>query len=376
MRLSNGLAARVPRGLIGMMVLIVVCESYIARNDLMFSRVEAVDWKGASKVAGGELPQGGVLFFGDSQIKFGVSPLLLESKLGMPSHCLAVQAGQAPTSYLMLRKVLESGVVPSAVIVDFEPKLNGEGIGRNKVMWPEVASLVDELELAWYAGNLDMFTPLTWARFLPSYRQREEIRENIKLALRGETSDLRTWLKMAIRNQRMNQGALAISKKPGRPPLQISPDGNPTSSTWAPHPVNDLYARRFLRLAEDHQIPVYCLLMPVSPRVQERYERNGLDRLYSAWIRTLQEEYPKLHVLDWRRSRYREASFADGTHLNLEGAFAITAALADYLKPSIQGKGSDSRWVGMPSFRVDRVAIAVEETNRSKSIMRDSTKRR
>ena len=115
-----------------MAILVVLCESYISRNDLMFSRIEAEDWKESGRVASGELPMGGVFFYGDSQVKFGVSPLLLESKLGQPSHCLAVQGGQAPTSYFMLKKTLASGVIPSAVVVDFEPHLLRDGIDHNK----------------------------------------------------------------------------------------------------------------------------------------------------------------------------------------------------------------------------------------------------
>ena len=43
-----------------MLVLVMLCESYIAANDLKFSRLEAEDWRSSARVARGELPPGGV----------------------------------------------------------------------------------------------------------------------------------------------------------------------------------------------------------------------------------------------------------------------------------------------------------------------------
>ena len=359
-----------------MLILIVLCESYIARNDLKFSRLEAEDWKNSARVAGGELPMGGTFFFGDSQVKFGVSPLLLESKLGHPSHCLAIQGGQAPSSYFLLRKTLNSGVVPAAIVVDFEPHLTRDGIDHNKRMWPELADLGECLELARAAGDAGAFASMALGRALPSYKERFEIRDNIKAALRGETPQMTAWLEMAARNKGMNRGALAMTKGQSGRPFEVDRWGNPTPTPWAPDPVNDIYARKFLKLALESKIPVYCLLMPVIPAVQEKYEKNGMDRHHSAWLGKLQKAYSNLYVLDWRHSNYRESSFTDALHLNQEGAVSITAALGDYLQHCFKGEGVDIRWVQMPAFRVDGIEIAIEDSNRSDAFMRSTATRR
>jgi hypothetical protein len=359
-----------------MLVLVALIESYIARNDLKFSRIEADDWKTTAKVANGELPPGGVFFFGDSQIKFGVSPLLLESKLGQPSHCLAIQGGQAPSSYFLLRDTLQSGVIPSAIVVDFEPHLTRDGIDHNRRMWPEIARLGDAVELAWHARDANAFASMALGLALPSYRERNEIRDNIVTALKGENSIMPGWLEMSARNKGMNRGALAITKNPSRPPIDISQWGNPTPKPWAPDPVNDLYARKFLQLALDNKIPVYCLVMPVVAGVHEKYEQNGLEQAYNSWIKKLQAGYGNLYVLDWRHSNYQEPSFTDGLHLNMEGAMSITTALGAYLERMFRGEGVDVRWVQMPAFRPSEVAIAVEDSNRSNSFMRSTVSRR
>jgi hypothetical protein len=359
-----------------MLALVALVEFYIARNDLKFSRLEAHDWKTSARSASGELPPGGVFFFGDSQIKFGVSPLLLESKLGQPSHCLAIQGGQAPSSYFLLQKALKSGVVPAAIVVDFEPNLNREGIDRNRRMWPELVSLSEAFDLCWHANDSDAFASMALGLALPSYRERNEIRDNIQAALRGETHYMAVWIDMATRNMGMNRGALAISKNLSSPPFEFSKWGNPTEKPWKPNPVNEHYALKFLQLAADNQIPVYCLIMPVIPPLIEKYEKNGLERNYNAWLNKLQKRYANLYVLDWRHSNYRQDSFTDAMHLNSEGARAITAALGNYLQRTFRGEGVDQRWVAMPAFKLDSSMIAVEDSNRSDAFMRSTASRR
>ncbi len=367
---------RVPRGFLGMVALVAACEAFIASNDLKFSRLEAEDWRTSARIARGELPLGGILFFGDSQVKFGVSPLVLEAKLSQPSQCLAVQGGQAPSSYFLLKKTLDAGVLPAAIVVDFEPHLLRDGLEHNKRMWAELATLGECLEMAWTAGDAGAFASMGLGRVLPSYLERYEIRDNIKAALKGETPLMASWLQMAARNKGMNRGALAMTKGIGDPTHDPSRWANPTPTPWAADPVNDAYARKFLALAARYKIPVYCALMPVVPGLQEKYEKYGMDQYYFAWLRQLQEKHANLYILDWRHSNYQPPAFTDAMHLNVEGATAITMALGDYLQKSFRGEGVDVRWVRMPEFKLDATQIAVEDSNRSNAFMQSTAKLR
>ena len=369
-------ATRAPLGVLGMLGLVFFCESYLASNDLKFSRIEADDWYHSAKVARGELPSGGVLFFGDSQIKFGVTPLLLESKLGQPAHCLAVQGGQAVSSYLMLKRAIDSGVIPSAIVVDFEPHLNRDGIDHNKRMWSEVVDLGEAIELAWHAGDVDALANILLGKVLPSYRERFEIRGTITSALRGEEPFMPRWLMMTHRNKGMNRGAVAMAKRQDGLPPSVHSWGNPTPKPWAPDPVNDLYAHKFMKLAADHHLPVYCLLMPVAGELLAKYEKVGLDTHYDRWVRSLQSRYSNLFVLDWRRSGYPEGVFGDGIHLNYQGASSVTVALGDHLARAYRGQGLDDRWVRMPPFTTEAVSFPVEDTGRSTALIQTLNSRR
>ncbi len=373
---------RVPRGLLGMVALVVLCESFIAANHLRFSRLEADDWQAAARTARGNLPLGGILCLGDSQLKFGVSPLILEGKLGQPSQCLAIQGGQAPSTYLLLKRAIDSGVFPGAIVVDFEPHLLRDGIEHNRRMWAEVATLRESLDLAWAArgsekfGMAEAFGTIATGLALPSYRERQEIRGNILAAFRGETPQMPGWLEMAARNRGMNRGALAISRGDPNAAHDTAKWANPSTKPWAADPVNDAYVRKFLRLASDYKIPVYWALMPVDAGVQAKYEQNGMDRCYFAWIRQLQDKYRNLYVLDWRHSAYPARSFTDAMHLNIDGATSVSVALGDYLQRSFRGEGIDNRWVAMPAYRSDGTQVVLEDSNRSNAFMQSTAKLR
>ena len=288
---------------------------------------------------------------------------------------MAVQGGQAPASYFLLRRALESGTVPAAIVVDFEPHLMKDGIEHNRRMWPELLDLRETLELAWKARDADAFAQITLGRALPSYRERFEIRDNLMAAFRGETPQMPAVLEMGIRNRGMNRGSLLMAKNPvGR--HDVDRWGNPMEHPWTPAPINDHYARKFIKLARAHHIPVYCALMPVDPGLQAKYELNGMDAPYFAWLRGLQRDYSNLYVLDWRHSNYGPAVFNDAMHLDYDGAASITLALGDYFRDSFQGRGIDVRWVKMPDFKLDGRQVAVEDSSRSHAFMLNTARSR
>ena len=354
-----------PRGLLGMLALVASAEAFIAGHDLRFSRLEPDDWRDAAQTACTAVPAGGVLILGDSQAKFGISPLQVEAALGQPVQSLAVQGGQAPSSYFLLKKALDAGMIPSAVVVSFEPHLLRDGPKDKTRMWAELADLGECFELARTTNSPEEFGAMAVARILPSYRERFEVRANLMAAFRGETPTGPAMIEMARRNRGMNRGALMMSKDLGDHNHDISAWGNPTPEPWAPNPANDRYVRRLLRLALDRKIPVYLPLLPLTPGVQTKYEQAGLDARYIAWVGKLMERFPNLHVLDWRHAEYGPLAFFDALHLNATGASAVGATLGDHLARVARGGQPDQRWVTMPKYRPDVAAIAVEDSFQS-----------
>ena len=367
---------QIPWGLIGMVALIGWGEAFVASHSLRFSRIEPDDWHEAAEVASHALPAGGVLILGDSQVKFGISPLQVEAELGQPAHCLAIQGGQAPASCFLLRKALRSGMVPSALVVDFEPHLLRDAPTGKTRMWAELASLQDCYELATTIGDFSEFAAMALGRLLPSVRDRFEIRTNLMGALQGEVSTTPALIAMARRNRGMNRGALIMSKDLGDHQHDLAKWGNPTSTPWLPDPTNDRYVRRLLRLALDHKIPVYAPLMPLSPGVQAKYEQSGLDGRYTAWLRKLQGRFPNFQVLDWRHAGYGPLAFMDALHLNSTGAAAVASALGSHLHRVNRGEITPRLWTIMPGYESRIRAVAVEASSQSDALLRAAASRR
>src|SRR5580693_8460636 len=95
---ENVRSRRCPAGLIGALGLIVLLEGIVSRVP---ARVDdrsrlASSWQTAMRRAAGPEARAEILTFGDSLIKLGILPRVLEARLGRSSYNLAVLGGQPP----------------------------------------------------------------------------------------------------------------------------------------------------------------------------------------------------------------------------------------------------------------------------------------
>src|SRR5262249_35519035 len=110
----------IPWGLLGMVGLIIAVESFVARHDLDFTPWGSAAWSASPEAARREAPSCEVLCFGDSLVKLGVLPRVIEGVTGKRAYNLSICAAQAPASYFLLRRGLEAGAKPSAILVDYK----------------------------------------------------------------------------------------------------------------------------------------------------------------------------------------------------------------------------------------------------------------
>jgi len=355
---------RLPAGLLGMVALIAAAEWFVARHDLDLMRFEGWDWRLAPRAAARRAPRCDYLCFGDSLVKFGVLPRVVEARLGRPAHNLAICSGTAATSYFLFRRSLERGARPKAVVVDFMPKILADPPQSRTVAfpWGEFLSPRDGLDLALTARDAEFFGSTMLARALPSVRGRFEIRGNVLAALRGESPSLRPFTPLFFRNWNVNRGAQAIPPNPQFQDSFPDPNAPATAEPWACDPVNAAYCRRFFDLAADRGIPVYWLLTPISPGERARYARLGDGQPYMRFVRRMQAACPNVIVLDGRRSEYRADVFVDRAHLDRRGASALSDDLATLLAhPPAAG----TRVVDLPAYRDRNDAAPVEDLTQS-----------
>ncbi|MEO6808705.1 MAG: hypothetical protein ABI353_06295 [Isosphaeraceae bacterium] len=368
---------RLPFGLIGMLVLVAVLEGHLSRHDRDFTTVWASDWYRSGKAARREAAKCDILCFGDSLVKHSVIPRVLEERLGRRVYNLAVFNGQAPTSYFLLRRAIEAGARPSAVLIDGEvfesdPRTHAR-------LWADLATPGETLELARSALDAGFFAKVALARLIPSVKDRYELRANLLTNLRGEPSA--TWAELSRhwRNWNINKGANIVPSIPSVPQASIDElvQDNYLPSTWNCNPINAIYVKKFLKLAESHAIPVVWLFPPYHPEVQARRDQGGHTALFHRFVQTLQAQYPTLVVVDGRHANYHPSALYDKTHLNLQGATVFSTDIATILANLLDRKPTlESRWINLPTYQDPLVVPPVEDLEQSRIALEDIATRR
>jgi hypothetical protein len=365
---------RAPWGLLGMAVLVAAVELHLAHRTLDFMSLEAFEWGTSARAARRAAPGAAILCFGDSQLKTGIVPRVIAAETGRPAYNLAVHCGQATSSYFLLRRALEAGARPAAILVDFKPHLLTMGPGLTRDRWPDFLSVRELLELSWAARDPRFFAAVGLARLLPSVRDRVQIRGEIVAALGGAGGGRRFGLLSHLRNVTVNRGAVVMTPRPWTPPPVDPGDAALYPTAWQCERTNALYLRRFLALAAARRIPVFWILPPSLPEVQARREWVGADAAYLRFVRRAVARFPGVRVVDGRHSAYAPAVFADPLHLDRRGAVAFSAAVAEVLR---RPAGSTPRWAVLPPYRDRPDGVPLEDVDQSQlALQRRAARRR
>jgi len=304
----------------------------------------AASWRDGGRAAAHEAVDGAVLCFGDSQVKCGILPAVLERRLGLPAYNLAVIGGQAPGSFYLFERALRAGAKPRAIVVGYYPALLGCDLRLNAGLWPELLDPGGCLDLLLGARDTRLAGPLLTRAVLPSLRRRADV----AAAVRGGPDPGRDDARAYRRNWRVNGGAHALPV--GRALVDESrPEAG--GGRWKCKPENARYVRRFLALAAARGVPVFWLLPTNAPGLTAARLADGRDAAYDRYVAAVQAEFPGLTVIDPRPALTDPAAFSDVCHLNRRGAVALSLAVADVLDRSLSGRDPSHR-VALPAGAV------------------------
>ncbi len=339
--------ARLPRGLLGMLALVAAVELTIAGRRLDFTTVWADDWRRAAEAATRQAPGRDVLCFGDSLIKYGVLPRVIEARAGVRAYNLAVNAGTMPSACFLLRRALGSGARPRVIVADFCALMLPDTPRSSIRLYPDLASVRDCVELAWTSNDAGFLSPTLLGKLLPSYKCRFEVRASVLAALDGRRASPWPALAMIWSTWKAEKGAQPMPTPAARPPINPGLVAGLTPSAWECDRLNATYLEHFLDLADAHEIPVVWLMPPLSPEVQARRATLGTDAAYSRFARAAQARHPGLAVLDARASGYDESVHIDSIHLDHRGAAVLSGDLAAALADRLSGRPVP-RWSDLP----------------------------
>jgi hypothetical protein len=326
-----------------MLGLVWVIEGRMARLDAV--PMLAACWDEASMAAGHAPVDGDVIYVGDSQLKLGVLPRVVQERTGLSGYNLAVHRGMPASSYHLLRRALESGASPRAVVVDFFPGLLATSPRLNASLWIRLLGPGDSVKLLLDAPDPGLAAQMLTGWLMPSKGFRDELRDGVLSSLRGEPSPSRRMLQSYRENWRANGGAEIADGRRSIVEGGESPRQGTSASRWRCRPENEVYIRRLIDLAADHRITVYWLIAPLSPDVRATRQQNGQEAAYSALVRKIQKDYPDLIVIDGRELEFDRDLFVDAVHVNGRGARLLSTAVANVLARDATEAGRKARWV-------------------------------
>ena len=360
---------RLPLGFLGMIALLIATETWIERSErASFLSEIAESWKHSGRAATHEARSAEFLFFGDSMVKFGVAPRVFEARTGRRSYNLASYAGSPAESYFLLRRALDSGAKPRAVVVNFSPHLLALQDSFHIRQWQASAGMGEAFDLASQNRDASLFATIFLGRSVPSIRARLEIRKSLTMALEGKSYSwvIAQFFHPWMRNWHVNGGGETRVRVPSFHDEANPADGALFPKVWTRNPVAVGYMERFLSLAESRKIPVYWLITPIHPASQSLRAQLGLDNQFTSFIRGVQDRHPGVVVVDGRGSEYATSAFYDPVHLIAPGSSALTIDLAEIVvHPDVR----TSRWIALPHYRERPAIVALENEDESRQAL-------
>ncbi len=341
-------ASKVPWGFAGMLALVAAVEWGHAWQRLDVPEATD-DWVRNQRIAARYVKPCDVLCLGDSALKFGVAPTVIEGRTGLKCYNLAVLAGSPVTSYVLFREAIEAGARPSAIVVESLPHVLAlDPRARSQKRWPRLLTCRDAWELATSARDPSILLPYLVDRLLPTSRERETLRLGIMTALKGETLARGRFFAFHTRNWDQNRGAQLLQVVNN--PIHAANDYLANyPHPWSCDPVNAQYVNRLLDLAASRGVKVYWFLPPIDPEVQALCDANGQDTRFDQFLRETIQGRPGVEIVDARRAGFDRAQFVDWAHVNRLGAIALSEALAAEM--SADRAAPRPNWVHLPRLR-------------------------
>ncbi len=360
-----------PVGLLGMLVLVTAVESGELATGARYIDPIVYSWCFSARHARESVAGRDVLYFGDSLAKHGLIPEAIDRATGRRSYNLAAAAGSTPMTYTLLKRALDSGARPEAIVFDMKPSVMIGGPRYLIQGFAEVLGFREALGLGFCERNGSFIGELLLGVVLPTVRRRCEVRTQVVSVLAGETPRTENMNRLTERNWSVNRGANVATPFPSNPgDVTEAQHEQLCSRGFYANRVNDDYARRFLSLAESKGIRTYLLIAPLTPKLQERRIATGADEKYTKYIHKLQERYPRMTVLDARQSAYPPGAFVDPIHLDAQGALSLSDAVADRLRRDdgdAAERAQTGRWVVLPEFRPHEVPADMEHAELSRA---------
>jgi hypothetical protein len=357
------LSLRIPRdcpwGLVGCLILMILCEAVIERRGFDWMTPDQWVFRMTGKRLTAHARDRDFLVFGDSLAKLSLAPKLVEDVSGLSGYNFALSGSQAANSYFLLNRVIKSGAKPRIILIDFFPPLLRLPHWHVIENDPFLLSTCEAIDYAWHVGDATFLSSLLARQALPSIRQRQSIRSAIVGRL--DHSIAGTWAHFThhlLHNITANNGAQIHVCEPLTHNLDLYDHSH--FPHWQIQPVQEVYVDRFFTLARQHGIRVGLLLPPFCQGALERIARTGFEDRWMSWIRGKLNRHTNLFVIDGLQSEYEESAFFEPTHVGRDGATFFSKEVGKLLM-GIDRPETTSRWHRIPKYQKPPRNEAIED---------------
>jgi hypothetical protein len=377
----HGIAARwrtAPWGMIGALLLIVGVERTISRHRADVTTETASNYEFTAMMAQGEAARSEILGFGDSLVKYAFQPKVIEARTGRKAYNLAAYGAPPSRDYLMLRRVLDAGGKPSALVVGFQVVHLGATPRFHARRFSEFVTAAEAYHLARSSSDPGLFGLLMLGRYVPSVRARFELRGNVMTALNGHGLHWADAYLAMRRNWYQSRGAHVAPEEPHAPEepkeararaLELY-SGVYSDVSWGAS-VEEQYIARFLDLAAERKIPVFWIIPPMPPTLHERQNEVRVTELNTTLAQRMSKLYPNLVVVDGRDRGYEASAFCpDDVHLNRQGANVFSRDFGDLIRHRLGNSSPAPAWVALPLYRPGPLIADMEDLVQSILVLR------
>lgn len=357
-----------PWGFLGALVLILGIDRCGMRDNPAHHSEHAANWQYAARAVERHASGHEVLGFGDSLLKFGLLPSVIQSQTGLSTYNFAATLGPAPASYFLLRRALNQGARPKAIVVDFMGGIQQEGPTSEKLPypWAELLRASEAIDLAWHSSNPELFTRTILEQWIHSYKDRFEVQARIQNHLQGVAHERAGVIALLRNHWSRNRGAQVNVKASF---VDLDPPEGPERSRWSCHPVNERYIHRFMALALQYRIPVYWVIPPVSPMMQQHDTYRGESLRFDAFVKRTQGSFSNLFVIDGRNSGLDRTYFVDHRHLDHDGGAILSAGIGEVIANGLMRGAKQTRWTSLPDLTAMKYALVAENSKSSITIL-------
>ena len=269
----------IPWGVAGMLALVVGIEGFVASHWIALTDPVSLSWRYSTQAAESEARDCQLLCLGDSLVKHGLVPSVIERTSGQKAAEPFRRAG-VDASDLLASFAVPSIPAPGRrrLIINAKPAVLLGGPEFNARPWQEVLGLRDAPNCCRITRNAPFVASTLVGRLLPSLRARLEIQSAVMAAIQGEhdAHPLDQSRPLAeLDREPWGQRRLGRTRFQRRAEFR-SPSGRSTQTffTWIrpmPKPSSESWT-----LAAARRIPIYWVLCPLSPdiAVAPRSERG------------------------------------------------------------------------------------------------------